>query len=138
MDFKKRMKARLNMAICFIIIGVVFLVLECAGVVQNEFFSPYGLALIVMGIARIRRYRLITKDKKTIQRQRIVETDERNVAIIQRAKSMTFTISIIFAGLAVIVFEITGVEELAYIFAIIVCTMTFIYWICFYMTSRKN
>lgn len=138
MDFNKKLKTRLNIAIAYIVIGAVFTALGLTDMVSNEFFSVYGLALIVMGFARIRRYKLITRNDETIGRQRIAENDERNIAIMQKAKSVAFGITVLLAGLCVIVFEIIGRAELAYIMAAVVMVMTLIYWISYIIVRRKN
>lgn len=137
MEYEKKLKKRLYLAISYIVIGVLLLLL-CAGrIIENEFMSSFGVVLVVMGVARIRQYRRITKDEESIRRQRIAESDERNLAIWNKARSLTFGIYIALAGIAVIVLEMIDRHDLANPVALSVCALVFIYWICYLIVRRK-
>ena len=84
MDYKKKLKSRLNIAITYIVLGVMFIVGTFITKTENDFISTFGFMMILMGLVRIRNYRIITKDEDTIRKQQIIETDERN--ILQRSR----------------------------------------------------
>ena len=55
---------------------------------ENNFLSSFGFALVVIGIVHIRNYIMITKNEETIKKRQIAETDERNIAIANKAKKL--------------------------------------------------
>ena len=89
------------------------------------------------GIARVVRHFRNTRSEKNVKSLEIRETDERNVEIMHRAKSMTFTLSIIIAGIAVIALQLAGKEETSLVFAYGVAFLTLLYWICYLIVRRK-
>ena len=138
MDFKKKLKLRLNVAITYIVLGVILIVGTFITKTENEFISSFGFAMIIMGFVRIRNYRMITKDEGTIRKQQIMETDERNISIIHKAKSTAFAIYIFILGIAVIVLSFIGMHEAAKWVAYSVCLLVIIYWICYFIYQRKS
>ena len=138
MDFKKKLKLRLNVAITYIVLGVILIVGTFITKTENEFISSFGFAMIIMGFVRIRNYRMITKDEGTIRKQQIMETDERNISIIHKAKSTAFAIYIFILGIAVIVLSFIGMHEAAKWVAYPVCLLVVIYWICYFIYQKKS
>lgn len=135
MDFKKKLRIRLYMAIAYIITGIVFAALFFRS--TNEYMMTLGIALIIMGIFRIIRYMKITKDDDSVRLQKIAETDERNISIIHKAKSTAFGLYILITAMAVIVLEILGNSELSSILGLNVCIIVFLYWICYRIYQKK-
>ena len=138
MDYKKKLRLRLYIAIGYSILGLLIMILCFFGIIKNEFFSGYGLALLIIGVSRIRKYKLITKDEDSIRRQRIAETDERNISIANKARSMSFIIYIIVSGVLVITFEIMEKTDIANILAYSVCGLVFVYWITYLIIRKKS
>ena len=68
MDFKKKLKTRLYLAVSYIVLGVILIAGAMAMKTDNQFISSFGLALVVIGIVRVRNYRMITRDEQTIRR----------------------------------------------------------------------
>ena len=60
MEFKKKLKIRLWVAISYIVLGIAMATVAIVSKTENQFISSFGLALTVMGIARVRNYFLIT------------------------------------------------------------------------------
>lgn len=135
MDFKKKLRIRLYMAIAYIITGIAFAALFFRS--TNEYMITLGIALIIMGIFRIIRYMKITKDDDSVRLQKIAETDERNISIIHKAKSTAFGLYILITAMAVIVLEILGNSELSSILGLNVCIIVFLYWICYRIYQKK-
>ena len=65
MDYKKKLRSRLNVAITYIVLGVMFIVGTFITKTENDFISTFGFMMILMGLVRIRNYRIITKDEDT-------------------------------------------------------------------------
>ena len=105
---------------------------------ENDFISTFGFMMILMGLVRIRNYRIITKDEDTIRKQQIIETDERNISIIHKAKSAAFAVYTFILGAAVIVLSFIGMHEAAKWVAYSVCLLVVIYWICYFIYQKKS
>lgn len=138
MDFRKKLKIRLFIAIGYIILGLAMIVTFNLIKTENNFLSSFGFALIIIGIVRIRNYILITKNEETITKRQIAETDERNISIANKAKSISFIIYVILASVSVIVLEVFNKTQLAMIFSGTVCLLIFIYWISYWIISKNS
>ena len=137
MEFKKKMKQRLYVALSYILLGTVLLAVAFAGKSDNYFFSAFGFALMVMGILRLLRYRKITASEQTLRKQELAESDERMRMMAERARSWAFSFSIMVAGILVIVLNLLGYHEEALPFAWFVCGMVALYWLCWCIIKRK-
>ena len=138
MDYKKKLRSRLNIAITYIVLGVIFIVGTFITKTENDFISTFGFMMILMGLVRIRNYRIITKDEDTIRKQQIIETDERNISIVHKAKSGAFPAYTFILGAAVIVLSFIGMHEVAKWVAYSVCLLVVIYWICYFIYQKKS
>lgn len=137
MDFRKKLKQRLYIAISYLVIGLVLIIADYLNGFENYFSSSFGIALMIMGILRIIRYRKITMDDKAIRKQELAESDERTRMIAERARSWAFSLSILAAGILVIVLSLLGYHENALPFSWYVCGMIVLYWISF-LIIQKN
>ena len=137
MEFKKKLKQRLYIAVSYIVIGLVLITVDALNHFDNQFFFSFGITLIVMGILRLIRHRKITKDDASIHRQEVAETDERTLMMAEKARSWAFSYSIMIAGIAVIVLSLLGKHDDAQPFAWFVCGEVVLYWICWLILRRK-
>ena len=137
MDFKKKMKMRLYVSLTYCILGIALVVAGAINHFQNHFTVSYGFALLVIGFLRIAQNRKITKDDKTMRHQELTEADERNRMLSERAKSWTFSLTIIVSGLIVIVLSFLGYHDEAMPFSWLVCFMITVYWIFRFIAGRK-
>lgn len=137
MDFMKKMKMRFWLAIGYIAFGaLLFLICTFAG--ENDFLSAFGFAFVVMGFARLRNYFMITKNEETIKKQRIAESDERNLAIVSKAKNVAFGVYITAAAAAVIVLHLLNMIDESRMIAYTVCALVFIYWVAYYIIKKRS
>ncbi len=137
MDFMKKMKMRFWLAIGYIAFGAL-LFLICAFARENDFLSAFGFAFVVMGFARLRNYFMITKNEETIKKQRIAETDERNLAIASKAKNAAFGVYITAAAAAVIVLHLLNMINESKMIAYTVSALVFIYWAAYYIIKKRS
>ena len=137
MEFKKKMKQRLYVALSYILLGIVLLAAAFAGRSDNYFFSAFGFALMVMGILRLLRYRKITASEQTMRKQELAESDERMRMMAERARSWAFSLSVTIAGIIVIVLSLLGKHDAALPFSWFVCAMVVLYWVCWCIIKRK-
>ncbi len=138
MDYKKKLKSRLNIAIVYIALGIMMIASTFINKTENDFISSFGFVMVIMGIIRIRNYRMITKDENTIRKQQIIETDERNVSIIHKAKSAAFSIYFLILGITVIILSLLSMHEVAKWISYSVCLLVVIYWICYFVYQKKS
>lgn len=138
MEFKKKLKTRLYIAIIYISLGIMMITGIFAIKTDNDFISSFGFALVVMGIVRLRNYFMITKNEETIKKQQIAETDERNLSILNKAKSATFTIYITLMGTAVIILSLFNMRDIAKYIAYSVCLLVVIYWIAYWIYQKRS
>ena len=137
MTFKKKLKARIYTAAAYVLIGATLIILGFTGIADNDILSSFGTALAVIGIGKLVRYRRITKDETTLHAREVAETDERNIMLMTKARSLTFSIYIMLSGIAVVVLYILNQPFAARIIAYSICVLTLTYWICYYIISRK-
>ena len=105
---------------------------------ENDFLSSFGLALVVIGIVHIRRYFLITKNEETIKRRQIAETDERNIAIADKAKSIAFIVYVVLAAVAIIVLELLEYSLLSMVLSLTIGLLVAVYWIAYWIMYKKS
>lgn len=137
MDFKKKLKLRLYIALIYIALGIIMIADSFVTRTDNYFISSFGFAMVVMGLVRIRNYRMITKNEDAIRKQQIIETDERNISIIHKAKSTAFSIYVLILGVATIVLSFLNLHEIAKWIAYYVLLLVAIYWVCYLAYQKK-
>ena len=137
MNFEKKMKQRLYVAVGYCVLGIILIAAAVINRFENMFLSSYGLALLVLGILRIVQNRRITKSAQSMHRREVAESDERTRFLSDRAKSWTFSYSIIACGIIVIVLSLLGYHEQAQPFSWFVCAMITLYWIFYLIASKK-
>lgn len=136
MDFKKTLKSRLYIAIIYIVLGIIIFA-AFINRQDDNYISTFGFILTLLGIVRIRNYFLITKDDETIKKQQIIETDERNLAIISKAKSTAFSIYVILSCLSVIILSFLNMHNIAQLISYSVSLLVVLYWICYLIYQKK-
>ncbi len=136
MDFRRKLKIRLYLAIAYLVLGLTTIILSCVFPVQNNFIWGIGPALTVVGVARIKRHLIITKSEESIQKQEIAESDERNLSISNRAKTLAFNLYVLLACVAVIVLELFGISQYTTIITASVCLIICIYWISYFIFNK--
>ncbi len=138
MDYKKKLKMRLFFGIGYIVLGLALILTFCLIVTENDYLSSFGFALIVVGAVRVRNYFLINKNEETLKKHEIAETDERNIAIANKAKSIAFIIYIIAMGISIIVLQILHKSELASVLSGTMCFLLLVYWISYFIIRKKS
>ena len=135
MDFKKRMKIRLWTNIIYIVLGVAMIAVGFITKTDNEFVSSFGLTLTVVGLVLIKR-NIVTSEEK-LKRREIAENDERNIAIVHKARSWAFSFYVILGCLAVIVLSLLSLHDIARWISVGVFSLIAIYWICYFIVRKR-
>lgn len=135
MKFADKLKVRLYAACAIALIGIGLIL---TGVfTKTEMASSFGLMFFVVGIARIIQYKRITKNEGTLHKREVAETDERNVMLWTRARSMTFSVYVLLSAAAVVLLYLSGASQAARIVSYTLWSIVVIYWICYFIISRK-
>ncbi len=137
MDFKKKIKIRLWVRICYIILGIGVILAGVITKTDNEFVSAFGVTMVVVGLAQLKRNinPLTSEDK--LRRQEIAEKDERNIAIANKARSWAFGLYVIVGCLAVIVLSFLSLHDIARWISVSVFSLIAFYWISYFIVIRK-
>ncbi len=138
MDYKKKLKMRLFFGIGYIVLGLALILTFCFISTESDYLSSFGFALIVVGAVRVRNYFLINKNEETLKKHEIAETDERNIAIANKAKSIAFIIYIIAMGISIIVLQILHKSVLASVLSVTMCFLLLVYWISYFIIRKKS
>lgn len=135
MDFKKKIKIRLYTYITMLAFGIAL----CAvGYIKgNQPAGGFGVPFIILGILQIFRHRHITASKSVMQKREIEETDERNVMLWTKARSLSFTIYSLLTAIAIVVLYICGKDAVGQILSYSLSILLIIYLICYFAMSRK-
>ena len=138
MEFKKKLKFRLYIAITYIVLGLIMIAAGFITKLNSDYLSSFGLILTVLGIVRIRNYFFITKNEETIRKREIAETDERTISIMYKAKNAAFNTYIIICGSAVIILSLLNMHNEAKWISYSVCLLLIIYWISYLIYQKKS
>ena len=137
MEFKKKLMIRMFVGIALIVLGVAMIVIFNVIKPRNEFLSSFGFAFAVVGVVRLRNYLIITKSEERIKAQEISENDERNIAIANKAKSITFTIFVMVACIGVVVLQLLEKTHMALLLSGTLCLLLVVYWITYWIVYKK-
>lgn len=137
MDYKKKLQQRLYVAYAEVAIGILLIAAAFIFKLDNYFFSSFGLCLAIVGAARVCKHRLITRDEETIRKQMIIETDERNLAIADKARSICCILYFLGSGIAVIVLSILGMHQEAAWVSYPMMLMLAVYFIAYWVMQKR-
>ena len=137
MEFHKKLKNRLYIAISYLILGAFLIVYDLITHPKNDFGLVFGIAMLIMGILRIFQYRRITSSDQSIKERQMVETDERNKMIAERARSWAFSLYFLLSGITVIILSFLGRHEIATPISYSVLLLVVFYWVSYLILRRK-
>ena len=138
MEYRKKLRIRLIIAVCYIVLGLALALTFTFAEPSNSFFSGFGFAFVGVGIARVMQYFKITKNEDTINKQRIAESDERNIAISTKAGHTAFWVSAFCMTLAIVLLEIFKYGEMATALGFVMCVMLVIYFISYFIIRKRS
>ena len=137
MEFKKKIKQRICLAVVYLVIGATLCVLSYMSIIKNEYMSAFGAAFAVAGLAKIIQNARLMSNPDKMQLRAVAEKDERNIMLWEKARSLTFAVYICAAAAAMIVCLLLDMELAGRIIAYNICGLVFIYWICYAIIKRK-
>ena len=138
MKFKSKTMTRIVLMLMYVVIGAVMWAVGTFGANPNDTISSMGIAMAVCGAIMAVRNIIVIRDPEKLQKRETAETDERNVMLMQKSRSLAFAIYIMAAAVAIIVMICTGMESEARIVAVTVCSLVVIYLISYLIMKIKH
>ena len=129
-------KMRVRFAIVYIILGVILLGLQFAGIV-DDFWGGMGTAFTFLGVLFL--YRSI-KYKTNESYRENVDTqvnDERNRFIAMKAWSWAGYLFVLASAICSIVFRVLGMNDMSFFASMCVCAILLLYWISYIVLRKK-
>lgn len=137
MKYKNKIKVRVFMSGVYVLIGVALIVSGCVMKQNTELISSFGTVFAVVGLIQMLRNIRLLRNPAAMEKREISESDERNVMIYEKARSLTFAIFSVLAGIAVVVLYIIGQALAGQIVAYTLCGLLIVYWMCYIIISKK-
>ncbi len=137
MDYKKTLKRRMYVSVAIAVFGALLIAATFIFSGMKSFFSGWGLGLFICGIAGVRKYFYITRDEETMRKREVAEKDERNMMLVNKARSFTFLLYAAGMSIAIVIFECIGKAEVATALAMSLCGLLFLYIIIYNIFQRK-
>lgn len=138
MDFLKKLKLRLCLAVLYILLGITSIIVYTFNLGEDTVLLTFGTAFTAMGVLRVIRYFKITRNPESVRRRKTEESDERIIAIVRRAKAVAFGVYTFGAAILVIVLEFSGKSSLASVIALNICAIVFIYWLSYIILQKRS
>ena len=128
---------RLILSIFWVVLGLVLFVLSVAEILDPTYFSAMGVALVVVGTLQIIRNLRYRKDKEYKKKIDIEVTDERNRFLRLQSWAWTGYIVVMIEAAGSIVAAVLGQEIVRQVLSFSVCLIVCVYWISWFVLSRK-
>ncbi len=127
---------RFVLFIVYIIVGVALFALNIARVL-DDFWGRFGGCLVIIGALRLVLTYRYYKDENYKERVDVHATDERNRFIRSKTWAWTGYLFILIASILSIVLRVMGQEMLSLAAAFSVCLMLVLYWVAYFIISKK-
>ena len=124
------------MYLIFAIVGAVLLTLADLKMI-NEFWGFIGVVLFVAGALRLVRTIRLNRNEEYREKMEVAETDERLRFIRNKAWAWAGYLFIMCSAVAVITLKILGQDLIAMVICFAMCGMLVLYWVTFFILSRK-
>ena len=128
---------KLILSIFWIILGAVLLVLSVAEVLDSSMYAGMGGALIAVGALQLARNLKYRKDPEYREKVDTEVSDERNSFLRMKSWSWTGYVVVLVEGVGSIAAMILGKRELQLTLAYSVWLIMVVYWISFFIISKK-
>jgi hypothetical protein len=115
----------------------VLFALSMANILDSSYFSGMGVALAVVGTLQIIRNLRYRKDKEYKEKIDIEVTDERNRFLRLQSWAWTGYIVVLIEAVGSIVAAVLGQEIVRQVLSFSVCLIVCVYWISWFVLSRK-
>lgn len=131
-----KIKLKILLYVVFSAVGIALLCLG-ASQIADPFYSGMGGGLIGVSVIRLIQLIRFDRDKEYAKRITVEISDERNLYISSKARSMAYYIGILVLAAATVVLRIMGRNELSTMCGFVICLFLVLYYIL-YLIYRKN
>ncbi len=128
---------RLALSIFWVVLGAVLIVLTMTGKLDSSLYSGMGGALMAVGALQAIRNLRYRKDAKYREKIDVELTDERNRFLRLKSWSWAGYIVVLVEAAGVVIATILGEETVRQVLAYSVCLIIAVYWVTYYVLSRK-
>lgn len=128
---------KLILSIFWMILGAVLLGLSIAEVLDSSMYAGMGGALITVGALQIARNLRYRKDPEYREKIDTEANDERNSFLRMKSWSWTGYIVVLAEGFGSVAAMVLGKRELQLTLAYSVWLILAVYWISFFIISKK-
>lgn len=128
---------KLLLSIFWMILGAVLLGLSIAEVLDSSMYAGMGGALIAVGALQVARNLRYRKDPEYREKIDTEANDERNSFLRMKSWSWTGYIVVLAEGFGSVAAMVLGKRELQLTLAYSVWLILVVYWISFFIISKK-
>ena len=128
---------RLALSIFWVVLGLVLFVLAEAEILDSSYFSGMGVAMAVVGTLQVIRNLRYRKDAEYKEKIDIEVTDERNRFLRLQSWAWTGYIVVMVEAAGSIAAHVLGQEIVGQVLSYSVCLIICVYWISWFILSRK-
>ena len=128
---------KLLLSIFWMILGAVLLGLSIAEVLDSSMYAGMGGALIAVGALQLARNLRYRKDPEYREKIDTEANDERNSFLRMKSWSWTGYIVVLAEGFGSVAAMVLGKRELQLTLAYSVWLILVVYWISFFIISKK-
>lgn len=130
-------KRKLIISIMWIVVGIVLLVLEFAGILDQPVYSGMGGGFLGVGLMQTVRNVRYHSDEAYKEKIDIAGQDERNRYLRMKAWSWAGYLFVLGAGVISVVLMVTGKMQQGQIISYCLCAVLVLYWIAYMVLQRK-
>lgn len=131
----KNTKIYLIKYIILLIAGVSLIVYY--QIYKNEFWVGMGIGFIMISAMRLVQLYRYKTDKNYAKNLSIKYGDERNKYVAEKARSITFTYSVLASAVAIIILRIAGFLEISTVLGLVICVQLIMYLITYHILCKK-
>ena len=128
---------KLILSIFWMILGAVLLGLSIAEVLDSSMYAGMGGALIAVGALQLARNLRYRKDPEYREKIDTEVSDERNSFLRMKSWSWTGYVVVLVEGFGSVAAMVLGKRELQLTLAYSVWLILVVYWISFFIISKK-
>lgn len=129
-------KVRMLASILEVIVGATLFVCSYLNLV-DEFWSGFGVAMLVVGTLFLVRNIKYHKNEKYREEIDVQNSDERNKFISMKAWSWSGYLFVMIAAIATIIFKLINQEALMMLASGSVCLIVLLYWVSYIILRKK-
>ena len=130
-------KRKLIISSMWIVLGIVFIVLDIMGIATDSAFTAIGAAWIVVGVLQIYKNIKYHTNEDYKEQIDIACSDERNKFIRMKAWSYAGYIFVLGSAVVSIVLFLLGITVYAQILSYCMCSILVVYYIAYLYLQKK-